>query len=110
MLIGKSEKVECFLALIRFENWCCNSGLSGFVQDYKKKDLDYIENFIAEFGFSSIENMITVIRKYINKYGTNFSDTLTEAEDFDLSQYDSAFFEIHDQFTNAIYNKYICNE
>jgi hypothetical protein len=110
MLTGTVEKVDYFLALINFENWCCNSGVSGFVQDYKEDDLEYIQKFITEFGFSAIENVVAVIRKYIKKYGVNFIDSLSETEYDDLSQYDDEFFEIHDQFTSAIYKKFISNK
>jgi len=107
MLTSKVERNESFLSLISFENWCCNSGLSGFVQDYKESQLDFIEQFIREFGFSSIAGMVPVVRKYINQRGLNFIDSLTESEYDDLSQYDGAFFDVHDQFTDALYNKYI---
>lgn len=110
MLTDKEERDESFLSLISFENWCCNSGLSGFVQDYKERDLDFIEQFIGEREFICITSMVQVIRKYIKQYGINFIDSLTETEYDELSQYDDDFFDVHDQFTGAIYKKYISNE
>lgn len=107
MLLGNVNKSECFLALINFENNCCNSGVSGFLQDYEESELDHIEKFITEYKFTSIEKVIVIIRKYINKYGLNFIDNLNDIEYDEVSQYDDEFFEIHDEFTNSIYSKFI---
>jgi len=109
MLNGTKEKDTDFLILINFENCCCNSGLSGFIQDFQVSELISIKNFSDEYNFITINNMVSVVQKYLEQYGSDFIDNLSEEEYENLSQYDSRFHEIHDIYTNAIYKKYIEN-
>jgi hypothetical protein len=90
MLVGAKERDSSFLSLVNLENWCCNSGLSGFVH-----------NFIT------INNMISVVQKFLNQYGKDFIDKLNEEEFEFLSQYDHNFYDILDQYTDAVYMKYV---
>ena len=110
MLTGAKEKNNDFLSLIKFENCCCNSGLSGFVQDFQVSELVSIKSFSDEYNFITINNMVSIVQKYLEQYGSYFIDKLSEEEYVDLSKYDSNFYEIHDLFTNAIYKKYIDNK
>ena len=109
MLTGAKEKNNDFLSLIKFENCCCNSGLSGFAQVFQVSELVSIKSFGDEYNFITINNMVSVVQKYLEQYGRDFIDNLSEEEFEDLSQYDSKFHEIHDLYTNIVYIKYIEN-
>jgi hypothetical protein len=107
MLIGAKERDNSFLSLVKFENWCCNSGLSGFVQDFQESELKTINDFGIEHKFITINNMISVVQKFISRYGKNFIDKLNEEEFKSLSQYDDNFYDTLDQYTDAVYKKYV---
>jgi hypothetical protein len=107
MLIGVKEEDSAFLSLVKFENWCCNSGLSGFVQDFQESELKVLNDFGLEHNFITINNMVSVIKKFLSQYGKDFSDKLNEVEFEFLSQYDDNFYDILDQYTDAIYMKYV---
>jgi hypothetical protein len=107
MLVGTKERDNSFLSLVNFENWCCNSGLSGFVQDFQETELNTINDFGTEHNFITINNMVSVVLMFISKYGKDFIDKLNEEEFEFLSQYDDNFYGILDQYTDAIYKKYV---
>lgn len=109
MLTGAKEKNNDFLSLIKLENCCCNSGLSGFVQDFQVSELLSIKSFSDEYNFITTD-MISVVQKYLEQYGRDFIDNLSEEEFEDLSKYDNEFYEIHDLYTNTIYKKYVENK
>jgi len=109
MLTGVKEKDDYFLSLVKFENWCCNSGLSGFVQDFQESDLTSANTFGNEHNFITVNKMVSVVKKYFEQYGKDFIDKLHEEEYENLSQYDDDFYDVHDQYTDAIYRKYIAN-
>jgi hypothetical protein len=107
MLVGAKERDSSFLSLVNFENWCCNSGLSGFVQDFQESELKTINDFGIEHNFITINNMVSVVQKFLNQYGKDFIDKLNEEEFEFLSQYDDNFYDILDQYTDAVYMKYV---
>lgn len=107
MLVGSKEKDIDFLSLVKFENWCCNSGLSGFAQDFQEFELKTINDFGIEHNFITVNEMVSVIQKFLGQYGIDFIDKLNEEEFKFLSQHDDNFYDILDQYTNAVYKKYI---
>jgi hypothetical protein len=107
MLVGAKERDSSFLSLVNLENWCCNSGLSGFVQDFQESELKTINDFGIEHNFITINNMVSVVQKFLNQYGKDFIDKLNEEEFEFLSQYNHNFYDILDQYTDAVYMKYV---
>lgn len=107
MLKEEMEKDEKFLSLIKFENACCNSGFSGFFQDFTRQDLEYVDEFSKQNGFTVINDVISIAYKHIDQYGNSFIDHLSESEFEKLSKYDDVFFELQDQYTAEIYDDYI---
>ena len=107
MLTGSKEKNSDFLSLGKFENCCCNSGLSGFAQDFQESELKTINDFGVEHNFITVNEMVSVVKKFLVQYGIGFIDKLNEEEFSLLSQHDDNFYDILDLYTNAVYKKYI---
>ncbi len=107
MLEGKESRDEEFISLVNFENWCSNGGLTGFIQDLKNESVKHVLDFSVEYKFQIVEKMSRLLLLYIDKYGLSLSDKINETEFDDLSKYDREFFSVVDEYTNAIYKKYI---
>ena len=106
MLSGKREPNNQFLSLMNFENWCTNSGMSGFAQDFQVQELKLIKSFAHQKQFSLVVNMIEFVESYIDQHGIDFINKLDEVQFERLSQFDDEFFDLADEFTLAVYDEF----
>ena len=107
MLSGKIPTDSDFMALVNFESWCANSGLSGYVQDIQEPALTVVCKFAENNDLDVVKKMMCVVEDYVEKYGKEFVDQLSDEQYEYLSQYDDEFYKMQDRYTELIYETYI---